>query len=640
MSKEPWTRRSPAGCDILLVVTPFGPLLQPSLGLSLLKAGLPEPAARIDYLTFPFADLVGAELYQWILTEAPSEWHLGDWIFAAALYGDTGDQGYLDRVICGHHPPVQVDETRIDEIRRARRLAGPFIADCCERIAAASPRIVGFTNAFAQQTAVLALAQRLKARQPETFILLGGANCEGVMGREIVRQFPFVDAVVSGEGDRIFPQLCRRVLNGQPVDDLPGVVIRGHLPDEQSVPQNAPAVQDMDSLPFADYYDFFAQWEASESCRRLTPALLFETARGCWWGTAHHCTFCGLNGSAMAFRSKSPERAFAELADLSRRYPGRFLLAVDTILDVRYFETLIPQLIRSPLPLDLFYALKANLRKDQLRALRAAGILDIQPGIESLHDGILKLMRKGETGLQNIQLLKWCRDLGLRPKWNFLWGFPGEPVEAYEQMARLVPLLTHLTPPQSANRIRLDRFSPNFEQGAELGFADIEPAPAYKYIYPFAPETIRHLAYHFAFRYPDGRDVAAYTQPLAQEIERWRSVHSESGLFLENRGEELRIWDLRPAASELLTVWTGVERSLLLACDRIRSLQQLTAEFSIDDIEQRLQPLLERGLIIRQGDRLLSLALAAHGDSHDASDSAPRADPRAVPAPRGDRPRG
>ena len=102
---------------------------------------------------------------------------------------------------------------------------------------------------------------------------------------------------------------------------------------------------------------------------------------------------------------------------------------VDNILDFRYFDTLIPRLAGSPLKLDLFYALKANLRKDQLRALRDAGISKIQPGIESLSDDVLRRMRKGETALQNIQLLKWCRELGLKTAWNLIWWFPGEPAE-------------------------------------------------------------------------------------------------------------------------------------------------------------------------------------------------------------------
>jgi radical SAM superfamily enzyme YgiQ (UPF0313 family) len=41
-----------------------------------------------------------------------------------------------------------------------------------------------------------------------------------------------------------------------------------------------------------------------------------ETARGCWWGAKHHCTFCGLNQNDMAFRAKSPQCAMDELVHL------------------------------------------------------------------------------------------------------------------------------------------------------------------------------------------------------------------------------------------------------------------------------------------------------------------------------------
>lgn len=596
MREEP----SKAGPDVLLAVMPFGPLLQPSLGLSLLKAGLGDGRARIAYLTLPFADRVGAEFYQWVSNEVPAEWVLGDWIFAGALFGDVEEDPYLKDV-------VRASDERLEEIARARLLAKPYIEECLERVRRAAPRIVGFTNAFVQQTASLALARRVKEEMPETFILFGGANCEGVMGREILRRFPFVDAVVSGEGDLVFNQLVERILTGAPLD-LPGVHTR-----DSAGEGNAPTVLDMDALPCPEYDDFFAQWEASETSRRMTPLVLAETSRGCWWGAAQHCTFCGLNGSTMAFRSKSPERALDELRRLAERYPDRFILVVDNILDFRYFDTLIPRLAGSPLKLDLFYALKANLRKDQLRALRDAGIAKIQPGIESLSDDVLRRMRKGETALQNIQLLKWCRELGLKTAWNLIWGFPGEPPEEYERMARLLPLLTHLTPPQSSKAIRLDRFSPNFEQGPALGFEDVEPCPAYRHIYPFPEEALRNLAYHFAFRYPDDRDVESYTAPLVKEIERWQAAHRDSELVCADRGGELWIWDLRPAAAEALTVLTGLERDLYLACDGVRGLRRLAEETAApaDEIEERLAPLLERGLMVRQGDRVLSLAIPA-----------------------------
>src|SRR4030095_5227998 len=112
------------------------------------------------------------------------------------------------------------------------------------------------------------------------------------------------------------------------------------------------------------------------------------------------------------------------------------------------------------LGIELFYEVKANLNKEQLSLLRAAGITAIQPGIESLSDIVLQIMRKGVSALQNIRLLKWCRQLGISPHWNLIWGFPDEPPAEYQRMAELVPLITHLTPPVGSSKIQIHRFSP------------------------------------------------------------------------------------------------------------------------------------------------------------------------------------
>jgi len=57
-----------------------------------------------------------------------------------------------------------------------------------------------------------------------------------------------------------------------------------------------------------------------------------------------HCTFCGLNGTGMKHRSKSPERVLAELSQLSGRYGIRSFQFVDNILDMSYFKTVLPKL--------------------------------------------------------------------------------------------------------------------------------------------------------------------------------------------------------------------------------------------------------------------------------------------------------
>src|SRR6185295_2446227 len=83
----------------------------------------------------------------------------------------------------------------------------PFINDCLKEVIAIRPKIVGFSSTFQQQLASLALAMRIKENIPETLIVFGGANCEGEMGLEMIKKFPFIDVIVSGEGDEVFPEI-------------------------------------------------------------------------------------------------------------------------------------------------------------------------------------------------------------------------------------------------------------------------------------------------------------------------------------------------------------------------------------------------------------------------------------------------
>jgi ribosomal peptide maturation radical SAM protein 1 len=451
------------------------------------------------------------------------------------------------------------------------------------------------------------------------------------MGAETVRRFPFVDATVCGEADLVFPEIVRRVLEGYSIASVAGVKTRETVQSEflSGTFENAPSVRDMDALPYPNFDDFFAEFGATGFRSAWQPRIFFETSRGCWWGEKKHCTFCGLNGQTMRFRSKSAPRALAELTFLAERYPGCDVQVVDNILDMRYFGDLLPALAERRLGVDLFYETKANLKKEHVRLLRAAGVTEIQPGIESFSDRVLTLMRKGVTALQNIQLLKWCTELGVRPYWNVLWGFPGEPPGDYRRMADLVPLLTHLVPPVGFSGLRLDRFSPNFFDSNRLGFRNVRPLPAYGYVYRLPPTAVANLAYHFTFDYSDDQRVAEYVSPLLRELRVWRSLERESTLFSADLGEALVICDTRRVARHPVTVLSGLDRLLYLQCDAITDVRCLAdivrrsghASASDEWVIRRLEPLCIAGLLLRDEYRYLALAvpLGAYAPAYQAA---------------------
>ena len=75
----------------------------------------------------------------------------------------------------------------------------------------------------------------------------------------------------------------------------------------------------------------------------------------------------------MTFRAKSPGRLLNELAEQARRYRSFRFEAVDNILDMHYLSSLLPTLIESAADYELFYEVKANLTRPQLRLMAQAG---------------------------------------------------------------------------------------------------------------------------------------------------------------------------------------------------------------------------------------------------------------------------
>jgi ribosomal peptide maturation radical SAM protein 1 len=615
--------------DVLLVSMPFGPLMSPSLGLSLLQplAAARGLTCRVEYFTLPFAERIGDKLYSKITSEsrAMSRAFVGEWIFSHALFDwdAAHDARYLAEVLLtppswlGRNPSRPPSRGEVRAILEARDGARAFVDWCAQRVADLKPRIVGFTSVFQQHLASLALAKRVKTMLPGTFTVMGGANCEAAMGVETVRRFPFVDAVVSGEADHVFADLALQAAGRAPRTDLPGVITQATV-NGVAASTPATAVADLDALPYPDYQDFFDQFARSRFGRRWQPSVFVETSRGCWWGERMHCTFCGLNGETMAYRSKSSPRALAELTHLATTHPGCDIQVVDNILDLKYFKTLLPVLAERRLNVSLFYETKSNLKKDQVRMLRDAGVLTIQPGIESFSDRVLKQMKKGVSGLQNIQLLKWCKEIGVHPIWNFLIGFPQECPDDYFEMAGLTARVCHLPRPAGVSVIRLDRFSPNFNQAGQLGFTNLRPLPFYEFLYDLPETARRNLAYYFSYDYKVPQNVARYADPLVRSVHAWKTTWRNAELVSVDLDDRLFVFDTRPRTAAPISVLTGEDRRLYLACDAIADRSQLEAPDG-----GRLNAIADRGLMLRDGAKYLSLAVPL-GDYSPAGAAAAR----------------
>ena len=604
---------------VLLVTMPFGPIEYPSLGLGLLAAHCRRVDVHCDtkYLAISFANRVGIKDYVWIARDVHYQLFAGDWVFAEALYGPRpdADAEYLDLLA---DPSSGFDRRHLERLEGIREAVPAFMDDCDAVVDWGDYSVVGFTSVFQQNLASLALASRLKARHPHLTVAFGGANWETPMGPTLQRRFPFVDLAFSGEADHSWPAVLEARRHGESLVGIAGVTCPGASPASA---RSTGMVHDLDTLPVPDYQPYFDQLRVAPRLLGVRPSLLLETARGCWWGERSHCTFCGINGSTMAFRSKSPERAVEEIGTLVQRYRSRSFGVVDPILDMRYFRTVLPRLAQTDLDAKFCWEVKANLTRRQVAQLAAAGVVAIQPGIESLSDHVLQLMRKGTTAARNIELLKWCAEYGVSPLWNLIYGFPGEQAEDYDTLPELIKAIRHLPAPASTGPISLDRYSPNHDTPEQFGVMNLRPAHALRTLYPFEESDLMDIAYYFDFDYADDRVPETFVGPALPAVEEWMTTKRRGCLWLEEVGEvdgRVLLTDTRhrEGLAPLETELAGWQASVLLACDRAQSWDDLAqlpavqeAGVSHGELAELLGSAVERGWTVWLESKWLTVAV-------------------------------
>jgi ribosomal peptide maturation radical SAM protein 1 len=621
---------------VALVYMPWGAASRASIAASILKecARLHGYSCDVHYLNIWFAQQIGVDLYSKI-----SEGYAfsPEWFFSCELFGKNGldvlNNGWSD-----------LSETNGEQLRRelakmvdgfdisceklAHEAVPQFINQCVQEIDWSAYMAVGFSSSFAQNTACLLLAQRIRQAHPGIKIMFGGPNLDSEMGFEILKGFEWIDYVVHGEAEDSFPLLLENISSGNDYNPVPGVSIRKGS-ELISGYKTVQPFQDLNKSPLPDFSDFFQQIEHSGLHKKLRLSVPFESARGCWWGAKHHCTFCGLNGTGMAFRKKNPARVYEELLSISGTYRCLTLNAVDNIMAMEYFTQLLPRVADTGIDFNLFYEVKANLTRNQMKAMSDAGVKRIQPGIESMNTRLLRLMRKGVTAIQNVQLLKWCHEFGISPSWNVLYGFPGESPEDYKDYPYTFRLLSHLSAPSGIGPVVFERFSPyHFER--EKFKLTLHPQMYYKLIFPESRIDMEKVAYYFDGAW-EGQDSSFdYIAPSREFVAAWQRSWKEKSIFCyyEKGPNFLTINDNRPikdatSVAGRRTTLNSLQSKAYLFCDQHRSFraihEMLTKEerpdLAPEDTRTMLQQLVEAGLVFQEEDHYLALAVHKRSQS-------------------------
>ncbi|MEV5509731.1 RiPP maturation radical SAM C-methyltransferase [Streptomyces orinoci] len=554
---------------LVLVAPPWNSLYRPSIQIATLAAAGGQTTCEYAYLDWcefaiqaldwdparfvPVYDTIGEELYGL---------GVGDWIFGGALPPAEGTEESAVRAeyaafLRGRGVAAEL----VSCVLALREAAVRFTAAFADQLVATGARGFGFTTSFSQLVPALALARAVKERAPDRYVFLGGANCDRPMGEAVMRAHPFVDAVVQGEGEAAMAALEAAADPGE-LGPAPGLVRR----DGEKPVTCPPVNQTLDAAPVPRYDAYFDRLRRLSWRGLIEPevALPFQMSRGCWWGEKLQCTFCGENGSAMPYRSRPGRQLLETVRTLTERHGVFDTYAVDTIL--ARDDNGLAELAAAEVDITTFFEVKANLGAKELGVLRSAGVTMVQPGIESLSSGALKLLRKGATGFHNLRFLVLCRELGIDAQWNLLSAMPGETPAMLQEQLRLIPFITHLAPPSTVSKVRVDRYSPYFERPGEFGIQLTGPEEKYRFIHPGTGVDRAALAYSFAHRetaeQADPAELTGLRRRLGARVGLWKKLHGQSRLDYRFGPDLTVVQDLRPQVGVGRRVLRGWESEL------------------------------------------------------------------------------
>jgi ribosomal peptide maturation radical SAM protein 1 len=564
---------------------------------------------RTRHAFLPFVAALGPDRYELLATDGAGTRVAN----AAALLHLTGDARPLGTLLareeraalCG----VGLDDAALGAVEEVVRgglaqLAAGMAAEL------APGDVLGLSCVFNQLWPSLAVAREVTARVPGVRVVLGGAEVQGAAAAAVLERFPFVTAVVRGRGERSFAALLERWRAGHGPAALPGVVARAARADRADAADDAGPLLDggadvrAPGFGVPDYREFFETWRGLGLPDGRMAGVPVEASQGCSWG---RCDFCGTDELVGCYRVRPAPSLGAEIARVVDACESLHVVFTDEALPPAVVRRALDGLPPAPWRDHLVFGGqgRADLRREHLAQLAERGLGLLQLGVESFSTALLRRMRKGVTGLENVRCLRWCVELGVDVDYNLILGHPGYDDAALDAMTALFPRLHHLPPPRTS-QFFVNRYAPLFREGT-LAAQGLAVRPAEQTCADLFPELLADFP--FVALVLAEPPVTPAGERLAAAVRTWNEAWRPGLLSYLPFPRGLLVTDARGGRARRIRLRGTLARTLL-GCDDPSAPDALAA--ALPDappgaVAEAVARLLDLGLLVEEDGLLLNV---------------------------------
>jgi anaerobic magnesium-protoporphyrin IX monomethyl ester cyclase len=312
------------------------------------------------------------------------------------------------------------------------------------RIAELQPDIVGctaITPAIYKAEGLLKIAKEVN---PAIVTVLGGIHGT-FMYPQVLKEAPWIDAVVRGEGEQVFLNFVRAVDDGSWARDRSTVHGVAYLSQDSGADGTVvatpaePPIQDLDRIK-PDWS--ILEWDKYIYIPLGVRVAIPNFARGC----PFTCTFCSQWKFWRDYRIREPKAVVDEIEDLVNNHGVGFFILADEepTIHRKKFIAFCEELIARGLPAKVQWGINTRvtdiLRDEKLLPMfRQAGLVHVSLGTEAAAQLKLERFNKETTIEQNKKAIRLLREAGIVTEAQFIVGLENETAETLEetyQMAR------------------------------------------------------------------------------------------------------------------------------------------------------------------------------------------------------------
>ena len=333
------------------------------------------------------------------------------------------------RIPDDHLPPLgllSIGGPLIDDGHQVQLLDAEFgptpIADIVAGAVRFAPDAVlfGHSGSTSGHPVIAEVALAIRKELPRAHIIYGGVF-PTYHWREILRDEPYVSAIVRGEGEETARQLIAAFEYDLPLDGIAGIAYRDARGPKATRP--AAVIRDLDA--------YRVGWELIDHARYSYwgghRAVVVQFSRGC----PHLCNYCGQRGFWTRWRHRDPVRFAKELARLHREHGVKVINFADEnpTVSKKAWRVFLEALIAEKVDLILVGSTRADdivRDADILHLYKQAGWARFLLGLESTDDKTLELIRKGAKNSTDREAIRLMRRHGIVSMATWVVGFEEE----------------------------------------------------------------------------------------------------------------------------------------------------------------------------------------------------------------------